>query len=281
MIISGSSNDRCNFFVWNGKKYGNGSHIKLKDEFVKYFTWQGGEIWNEAWFDHSYYQDGKKWFQFHRYHTGPHYIIWQDEYKYQPCFSLTEKELLNAIEDVTIPVDAVEIIESPPSISRKEMKETYEGRCKFFEFEGKYYGQGTYFYITDEFIKMYKQRTGVSLTKKMMFFCSKNQKVGHVNTYNKLYWVSVCEDMLTEEEKRNNHHPAFYVLTEQDFMNSIEMITDSCPVKKKDWEDPGIFVFWALYILVLVVSYIIFLKPSAIWVAATLIFFKFRKKVLG
>ena len=260
-------NNGTNSFVWNGTRYGLSTLVKFHDEFVKKFTWMGEKICDKGIFYGIYISNGKKMFQFRKY--CPDEFL--SKHTYPGCFSFTELELLEAIELILRPVPIEEVTACKPPFADKQLQSNYKGKRNFFETDNKYYGQGSKIYIKDEFIQKYKNETECDMTKKVAFLYSETIN-GEIK-----YYVASCNDMKTPNM---NNYCLTYTLTEDDFFEAIEFITDCYTIKYKDTDEPTIFIFWLIYILIIILSFIVFVKPSAPLVAATLVFFIFRNRLL-
>ena len=261
-------NNGTTSFVWNGKRYGVGSRVKFKDEFVKTFTWMGENICDQGIFLNVYISGGVKMFQFRKY--CPEEFL--SNHTYPGCFSFTELELLNAIESILRPVLIEEVTAAKPPFAEKQLGDTHQGRCRFFELDGRYYGQGSKIYLNDEFILKYKEQTGYDLTKKVAFLCSE------MHDGKREYHIASCNDMKIDGV---TNYCFYNILTEIEFFESIECIADCHTIKYKDKDEPTIFIFWIIYILLIILSFIVFGKPSAVIVALTIGFFKIRNILLS
>lgn len=260
-------NNGTNSFVWNGKRYGVGSLVRFKNDFIKDFTWMGEKICNKGIFLNVYIDGGIKMFQFRKYCPEE----FTSNHTYPGCFSFTELELLNAIELIMRSVPIEEVTACRPPFAKKQLQDNYKGRCKFFELEGRYYGQGSKIYLKDEFRRKYRQQTGYSLTKKVAFLYSQ------MHNSTREYYIASCSDMKTSGV---DTYCVYNTLTESDFFESIDFITDCHTIKYKDKEEPIIFIFWVIYILLIFLSFIVFGDPSAPIAVISFGFFKFRSKLL-
>lgn len=253
-------------FVWKSKRYGVNTAIKIKEEFLKDFRWNGEEICNMGFFKNVYVRDGKKMFQFQKYCPKEIFM----ERTYPICFSFTELELMDAIEEILRPTYPEEVTACRPPFAEKQLSKNYTGHRIFFVREGKYYGSGSKYYVKDEFIKKYKEKTGKYLSKKIMF--------SHVDGKTGRYYMVCCDDMMTEPFKE---HEVFPVFTEEEFYESIEFITDCHTIKYKDKDEPIIFIFWILLILVIAFCFVIFVNPSGPIMGLLVLFYMIRKAILN
>lgn len=260
-------NDGTNSFVWNGTRYGLGTIIKLKDDFCKSFRWNGKKVSIKGLFDSIYIENGKKMFQFNKYCPDE----WGRE-DYPICFSLTELQLLTAIESICRSVTPItEVTACKPPFADKQLSPEYDGKCKFFELKGQYYGSGSKIYVTDEFMNYYLHKTGQRLTKKIVFWYSE------IENNKRKYWIMSCADMKCEEFDDYFFSDS---LSEEEFFMAIEFITDCHAIKYKDTDEPTIFIFWILAILIVAFSFVIFVKPSAIILVVLIAFWQIRKVLL-
>lgn len=261
-------NNGLNSFVWKGTRYGLGTIVKFKDEFYKTFRWNDEMISSGGYFDSMYIENGKKIFQFQRYCLEE----WCDEDKYVMYFSLTELELFKAIELIHNPVVPIEeITASAPPFAEKHLALEHTKKCKFFVRDDCYYGSGSKMYITDGFMDYYQYKTGKRLTKKITFLHSQ------VENGNRKYWIACCNDM---KEKYFNDYVFIDSLTEEEFFMAIEFVTDCHTIKYKDTDEPTIFIFWILAILIIAFSFIIFVDPSGIILIVLIGFWRIRKTLL-
>ena len=260
-------NNGTNSFVWKGTRYGVATRVKFKDDFIKNFTWMGEKICDKGMFDKVYIEQGRKMFQFNKYCPEEMFM----DHIYPGYFSFTELELMDAIELILKPVPIEEVTAQESSYTVRQLSDNYESKRNFFELNGRYYGQGSKIYITDGFMRYYEMKTGNNLTKKIAFLYS--DVVNGVREY----CIASCPDMKLEHI---NNYCLTYTLTEEEFFQSIEFITDCHTIKRKDKDEPVIFIFWLLYFAIIVLSFVIFVKPSAVIVAATVGFFKLRNKLL-
>ena len=261
-------NNGLNSFVWKGTRYGLGTIVKLKDDFLKHFRWDGQKISTKGRFDSVYIERGMKIFQFVRYCPDE----WHTELQYPLYFSLTELELQDALESVqraVVPITEVTAVKPP--FADKQLSPEYTGKRNFFEHKDCYYGSGSKIYATDEFMEYYLHKTGKRMTKKIMFMYS------DVEDGERKYWIMSCDNM-----KRKGVNDYFFMdsLTEEEFFIAIEFITDCHTIKYKDTDEPTIFIFWILAILIIAFSFVIFVDPSAIVLVVLIGFWQVRKVLL-
>ena len=145
-------NNGLNSFVWKGTRYGLGTIIKIKDDFLQHFLWDGMKISAKGYFDSVYIEKDMKVFQFVRHCSGE----WDTELQYPLYFSLTELELQDAIESIQRPVTPItEVTALKPPFADKQLSPDYTGKRNFFECKECYYGSGSKIYVTDEFADYY------------------------------------------------------------------------------------------------------------------------------
>lgn len=253
-------------FVWKGTRYGINTKIKIKEDFLKDFRWNGQEICDMGFLKNVYVKDGKKMFQFEKYCPNEMFL----DHTYPVCFSFTELELLDAIEDILRPTYPEETTAPKPPFADKQLDSSYTGRRDFFVYEGKYYGRGTKYYVKEEFRKKHKEKTGKPLPKKIMF--------SHTDCKTGTFFMVSCEDMMTEEFHSYDVFPSF---TEEEFLSSIEFITDAHTIKYKDTDEPTIWFFWILLILAILFCCKIFVNPAVPIMGLLVIFYMIRKAILN
>lgn len=253
-------------FVWNGRRYGINTKIRINKEFLNDFRWNGREICDMGFFKNVYVKDGNKMFQFQKYCPNEMFM----EYTYPVCFSFTELELMEAIEEIIKPTYPEETTAPKPPFAEKQLNPEYTGHREFFVKDNKYYGRGTKYYVKDEFREKYKDKNGKLLPKKIMF--------SHTNCKTGNYYTVSCEDMMTEQFNEYDIFPAF---TESEFYESIEYITDCHTIKYKDKDEPTIFIFWILLILAILFSCKIFVNPSGPIMGLLVLFYIIRKAILN
>lgn len=263
--------DGTNCFVWKGRRYGKNTQIKLRDEFLKDFRWNGEEISNQGIFLNMYIKDNIKMYQFEKYSLDE----WKTRHFYPIAFSLTELELINAIECITRPTYVEEWTACKPPNADKQLEDGYQKDRQFFKWNGKYYGSGSKIYFKDEFIDYYKRKTGRLLSKKMMFMFSSKNPNPKIKKH--IYNLYACTDMMQIVPDNYN---GFFKLEEEEFFEAIEIVKDCHLIKIKDVNEPTVFIFWAIYIFLMCLSCIIFVAPAPLILVFSLVFFKFRKSLL-
>ena len=96
------------FFVYKGKAYGAGTGIKLKQEYINTYLYNGYRIWQYAYLSNINYKENK--YMFNKYKTYP-YSESQGCVSY---FSISQSELDNVIEEIIEP--------KPVNVSRAKPK---------------------------------------------------------------------------------------------------------------------------------------------------------------
>lgn len=250
-------------FAWHGTVYGAGTTVILKDEFISKFRWNGQEISKEGTF--SNIVNGQ--YQFLRHCPGVQY---EDIYRYAFAFSLTELELQNAIEGIG--PGAIEVIQtfaSKPPDAERQLAKDYEGVVCFFKYKDVYCGKGTKIYLTNEFIDDFYDRTGKRLTKKVSFFFHCLDK----DTGERHYKVRHCVDM----EIDGYDYKHVISLTEQDFFDAIECIIEPYAIKCSGKYNLTELILLAIFLIIIIkLSFIIFVNPSGIILLCLWIFWKVK-----
>lgn len=260
-------NNGQNNFVWKGKRYGINTIIKIKEDFRKSFRWKGEEIPSMGRLHSILIRDGQRMYQFEKYCP----YEWKLEKTYPACFSFTELELLDAIEEVTRATYVEELTAAKPPFAEKQLSNEFKKNREFFVRNEKYYGSGSKMHITDEFMECYRHKTGKRLTKKIMFShvdCSKEKPE---------YWM-VCIDYM--KRKEYDDYEFVFSLTEEEFYKCIEIITDCHTIKYKDTDEPIVFIFWALLIAAIWLSCIVFADARIIVALLLFGFYKIRQFLL-
>jgi hypothetical protein len=118
------------------------------------------------------------------------------------------------------------------------------------------------------------RKTGKRLTKKVIFISSDTRFSENAE---RKYFIITCNDM-----KVNSFDDYCFTteLTEDEFYNAIEIVTDCCAVQYKDIDKPIIFIFWILAIGLIVLSFVIFKDPSIIIMIVLFGLYKIRKILL-
>lgn len=263
--------DGTNCFVWKGARYGGKTRIKLKDEFLKDFRWNGEEVSNQGVFYDMYIKNNVKMYQFKKYAPDER----TPGHCYPMAFSLTELELIDAIECVIRPKYIEEWSACEPPNAKEMLQDGYKKDRKFFKWNDRYYGSGSKIYFKDDFIERYKEKTGRLLSKKMMFMMSSKNPNPEKNKH--IYYLYACDDMMKEIPENYNH---LFELEEEEFFEAIEIVKDCHLIKIKDTNEPTIFIFWAIYLFLIWLSFTVFVSPGLLVAVISFSFFRFRKYLL-
>lgn len=284
-------------FPWKGCCHGQGTFIKLTDEFINTHTGYNTDkpLFNRAVYAGSIggdYNEPKYRFEKAFKSTVPG--IMEEEYggydrqalnlknldfKYfnEECaqsFIVTEKELDDMIEKIYLDFPVERKTAQKPVSARNDMRSDYKGKQEFFKLNGKWYGKGTEIYIKEDFIYKHEKLKGKTLTKKVKFHWS---EVLHGESERK-YRICTCSSM--EDTNNEYDYEGIIYLTLEDFYEAIDFISTPYAIKGKDWEDPGLFIVLILCILLCVISTMIFTNSSIVWVMMFFLFIKLRRTTL-
>ena len=163
----------------------------------------------------------------------------------------------------------------------------------FFYYKGDYYINGTEIILTDEYINNH-QWNGLKLWKYAKYHHQTvyNGRVAYFFCRSRSDWLAL--NGMGLDPRVIDNYAAFFVIDALDIERAIKEFTK--PIKlsraetdaikeaivnpKSDLDNNALVALWIVYIIVMVGS-LIFKQFYIIWIVASVLFFKFRKEMLG
>lgn len=161
------------------------------------------------------------------------------------------------------------------------MKMCYENSDQYFRYRNVAYFTGTHVSFSDNFMTTYRYE-GKPIWKYARFY----KRINNTYVFTRLttdFWWLKEHNMNWDDYKKTC---PFFILDKSLLDNAIEVIDDPIEVtiqalpQYKDWEVTEVMVGWVIYILVLFFS-LVFKDFYIIWIAASFLFFTFRKGMLN